>query len=57
MNPIISFSSNESPNSKIAPIIVGGAALLGKAIIGGAVGGAASWGANRFLDSRFPEKK
>ena len=53
----ISFSSGSAPNEKIAPIIVGGAALLGRAVVGGVVGGVASWGTTRFLDSRFPEKK
>jgi hypothetical protein len=52
----LSFHS-ESPDSKFAPIVVGGALFVGKAIIGGAIGSAASWGTTRFLDSRFPPSK
>ena len=52
----ISFSS-QSPDTKIAPIIIGGAAFVGKAIAGGAIGAAASWGTTRILDNRFPARK
>lgn len=50
----ISFSS---PDTKIAPIIISGAAFVGKAIAGGAIGAAASWGTTRILDNRFPARK
>lgn len=50
-NPDCSFSSQ--PDAKISPIVIGGAAFLGKAIIGGA----ASWGTTRFLDNKFPARK
>lgn len=52
----ISFSS-QSPDTKIAPIVIGGAAFVGKAIVGGAIGAAASWGTTRILDNRFPARK
>ena len=51
-----SFSTS-APDTKVAPIIVGGAVFVGKAVIGGAIGAAASWGATHFLDKRFPAKK
>jgi hypothetical protein len=51
--PALSFQS-DTPDSKFAPIVVGGALFVGKAIIGGAIGSAASWGTTRLLDSRFP---
>jgi hypothetical protein len=53
--PYNSFASQT--DAKIAPIVVSGAAFLGKALIGGAVGSAASWGTTRFLDNKFPAKK
>jgi hypothetical protein len=49
------FSDN-TPDTKIAPIFVSGAVFLGKAAVGGAVGAAASWGTTRFLDNRFPQR-
>lgn len=49
--------SASAPDAKIAPIIVAGAAFVGKTIVGGVIGGAASWGVNRVLDNRFPAKK
>ena len=52
----ISFSTS-APDTKVAPIIVGGAVFVGKAVIGGAIGTAASWGTTHFLDKRFPAKK
>ena len=52
----ISFSS-QSPDTKIAPIVISGAAFVGKAIAGGAIGAAASWGTTRILDNRFPARK
>jgi hypothetical protein len=52
----ISFS-NQNPDTKIAPIIISGAAFVGRAIAGGAIGAAASWGTTRILDNRFPAKK
>jgi hypothetical protein len=52
----ISFSS-QSPDVKIAPIVISGAAFVGKAIAGGAIGAAASWGTTRILDNRFPARK
>ena len=51
----LSFSS--IPDAKIAPIIVGGAAFVGKAVVGGAIGAAASWGTTRILDNRFPARR
>ena len=51
-----SFSTS-APDTKVAPIIVGGAVFVGKAVIGGAIGAAASWGTTHFLDKRFPAKK
>ena len=51
----ISFSS--TPDTKVAPIVVGGAIFLGKAIIGGAAGTAASWATTRLLDRQFPARK
>jgi hypothetical protein len=56
-SPVISFSSVNSPDVKVAPIVVGGAVFVGKAIVGGVIGSAASWGTTRFLDNRFPSKK
>ncbi len=56
MNSEPSFSSSSSPDAKIAPIVIAGAAFVGKAVVGGVIGGAASWGANRILDNRFPSK-
>ena len=55
--PDCSFSSQSQPDSKIAPIVISGAAFVGKAIIGGAIGTAASWGTTRFLDNKFPARK
>jgi hypothetical protein len=55
--PTLSFSADESPDVKVAPIVIGGAAFVGKAIVGGAIGAAASWGTTRILDSRFPPRK
>lgn len=55
--PSLSFSSQESPDVKVAPIVVGGAIFVGKAIAGGAIGAAASWGTTRILDNRFPSRK
>ena len=55
--PTLSFSSDESPDAKVAPIFIGGAAFVGKAIVGGAIGAAASWGTTRILDNRFPPRK
>lgn len=51
----ISFSSK--PDTKVAPIIVGGAIFLGKAIIGGAAGTVASWATTRLLNRRFSARK
>lgn len=58
MNSEPSFSSSSSsPDAKIAPVVIAGAAFVGKAVVGGVIGGAASWGANRILDNRFPSRK
>ena len=46
-----------APDAKIAPIIIAGAAFIGKAVAGGVIGGAATWGVNRVLDNRFPYRK
>ncbi len=51
----LSFST--APDAKIAPIIVGGAAFVGKAIVGGAAGAAGSWVTTRILDNRFPARR
>ncbi len=51
----VSFST--APDTKVAPIVVGGVVFVGKALVGGAVGAAASWGTTRYLDNRFPAKK
>ena len=40
----ISFSAESASDTKVAPIIVGGAVFVGKALVGGAVGAVASWG-------------
>jgi hypothetical protein len=54
----MSFVSDAaSPEAKIAPIVIAGAAFVGKAVAGGVIGGAATWGVNRVLDNRFPVKK
>jgi hypothetical protein len=55
-NSLNSFSS-VSLDAKIPPIVVGGAAFVGKAIVGGVIGSAASWGTTRFLDNRFPQRR
>ena len=51
------LSFAESPDVKVAPIVIAGAAFVGRTIAGGVIGGAASWGVNRVLDNRFPAKK
>lgn len=54
----MSFVSDAaSPDAKIAPIVIAGAAFVGKAVASGVIGGAATWGVNRVLDNRFPAKK
>ena len=54
----MSFVSDAaSPDAKIAPIVIAGAAFVGKAVAGGVIGGAATWGVNRVLDNRFPARK
>ena len=52
----LSFSAS-APDTKVAPIVIGGAVFVGKALVGGAVGAAASWGTTRYLDNRFPAKR
>ena len=52
----ISFST-ATPETKVAPLIVGGAIFVGKAVVGGAAGAAASWATTRILDNKFPAKK
>jgi len=54
-SPALSLS--DTPEAKVAPIMIAGAAFVGKTIAGGVIGGAASWGVNRVLDNRFPAKK
>ena len=54
---ITELSFSTAPDAKIAPIIVGGAAFVGKAVVGGAVGTAASWATTRILDNRFPARR
>ena len=56
MESEISFSA-ETPETKVAPLIVGGAVFVGKAIVGGAAGAAGSWAATRILDNKFPAKR
>jgi hypothetical protein len=51
----LSFTS--TPDAKVAPFVVSGAAFVGKTIVGGVIGGAASWGVNRILDNRFPSRR
>jgi len=55
-NNLITFSSSKNPDTKIAPIVIGGVAFIGKAIAGGAIGAAASWGTTRILNNSFPAK-
>jgi hypothetical protein len=55
-NSLISYSS-ETPDAKIAPIVLGGVAFVGKAVVGGVIGSAASWGTTRLLDNRFPQRR
>ena len=60
VEPSLSFSfssPSSSPNEKIAPIVIAGAALVGRAVVGGIIGGATSWGTNRILNNSFPAKK
>lgn len=52
-----SFAAHNEPDAKFAPIVIGGAAFIGKAIIGGAIGSAASWGTTRLLDNKFPARR
>lgn len=52
----MSFATT-APDAKVAPIVVAGAAYIGKAVAGGVIGGATSWAVNRVLDNRFPERK
>jgi len=54
---ITELSFSTAPDAKIAPIIVGGAAFVGKAIVGGAAGAAGSWVTTRILDNRFPARR
>jgi len=54
-SPALSFA--DSPDTKVAPIVIAGTAFVGRTIAGGVIGGAASWGVNRVLDNRFPAKK
>jgi hypothetical protein len=54
---VATLSFADSPDVKVAPIVVAGAAFVGRTIAGGVIGGAASWGVNRVLDNRFPAKK
>ncbi len=56
-NAMMSFSSSNSPDAKIAPIVVTGAIFLGKAAVGGAVGAVASWGTTRLLNNRFSSRR
>jgi len=51
------LSFADTPDVKVAPIVVAGAAFVGRALAGGVIGGAASWGVNRVLDNRYPAKK
>ena len=54
---ITELSFSTAPDAKIAPIIVGGAAFVGKAVVGGAAGAAGSWVATRILNNRFPARR
>lgn len=51
------LSFADTPEAKVAPIVVAGAVFVGRAVAGGIIGGATSWGVNRVLDNRFPAKK
>ena len=51
-----SVSFSNSPDTKIAPIIVSGGIFVGKAVISGAIGSAVGWATTRILDKRFPSK-
>jgi hypothetical protein len=57
MESPISFSTSSSPDTKVAPIVIAGAALVGRAVAGGIISGATTWGVNRVLDNRFPSKR
>lgn len=57
MSSLSSLSFTTTPDAKLAPIVVAGAAYVGKAVAGGVIGGATSWAVNRVLDNRFPERK
>lgn len=57
MSSLSSMSFTTTPDAKLAPIVVAGAAYVGKAVAGGVIGGATSWAVNRVLDNRFPERK
>jgi hypothetical protein len=57
MSSLSSMSFATTPDAKLAPIVVAGAAYVGKAVAGGVIGGATSWAVNRVLDNRFPERK
>jgi hypothetical protein len=48
----LSFTQDSTPDAKIAPAIVAGAAFVGRAAASGAIG----WGVNRGLDKAFPKK-
>ena len=56
MESEISFSA-ATPDTKVAPLVVGGAVFVGKAIVGGAAGAAASWETTSILDNKFPAKR
>ena len=56
MESEISFSA-ATPDTKVAPLVVGGAVFVGKAIVGGAAGAAASWATTRILDNKFPARR
>lgn len=54
---VLYAGAGAAPDAKIAPIVIAGAAFVGRAVAGGVIGGAATWGVNRVLDNRFPSKK
>ena len=48
----LSFTQDSAPDAKVAPLVVAGAAFVGRAAAAGAIG----WGVNRGLDMAFPKK-
>jgi hypothetical protein len=47
------LSFSQDSDAKVAPLVIAGAAFVGRAAAGGAI----AWGVNRGLDKAFPAKK